>query len=234
MSKIMLVFTAACCAFVQAAPSRQQQFERLAQQRFKAFFDGDKATYQRLVAPDAIFSYSNGRTLNYAQAMKELAPLATPGSYNFHYEDVQFRDFGESVLMVYTLVFHGPSGDYRGVESDCFARRHNVWQLVSVHGTTIPYPNRVSITADAAALDEYAGEYANSSGDYYTISHDGNQLMGQRNGYPKVPWLAESADVFYVSSDPTATRIFMRDSHGKIAQLVSVDVEGDTVWRRKP
>jgi len=234
MRKIILVFTASCCAFGQAESSRQQQFVQLAQQRFKAFFDGDKATYQRIVAPDAIFAYSNGRTLNYAQAMKELAPLAPPESYNFHYEDVQFRDFGESVLMVYTLVFHGPSGDYRGVESDSFARRHNRWQLVSIHGTTTPYPNRVPATLDAAALDEYVGEYANSSGDYYTISHDGNQLMGQRNGYPKVPWLAESAGVFYVSSDPTATRIFMRDSRGKITELVRVDIEGNTHWLRRP
>jgi hypothetical protein len=45
------------------------------------------------------------------------------------------------------------------VESDTFRRFKNVWQLVPVHGTTIPYPKRAAITVDRKRLDEYVGRY---------------------------------------------------------------------------
>src|SRR3954470_1680474 len=103
---VLLLITPAW-ALVQPAGSREKEFVKLARQRFQAFFDGDRATYQRLVARDVIFAYSNGRTLNYTDAMKELAPLAKPGTFSFHYEDVQFRDLGQCALLVYRLVFRG-------------------------------------------------------------------------------------------------------------------------------
>jgi hypothetical protein len=218
-----------------ASMDGQNQFVQLAQRRFKAFFEGDKAAYEQLVAKGAVFAYSNGRTLNYDQATSELAPLAKAGTYSFHYEDVQFRDFGESTLLVYRLILHGPpevGGDYQGLESDTFAQIDGVWKLIAVHGTTIPYPNRMSVSVDPRLLDEYVGRYQNAPGTYYDISRNGNQLVGQRNGFQKAPWLAESRDIFYVPSDPTATRVFMRDSNGFVSKVVRVEVQGNTEWTR--
>ena len=220
-------------AKAQKPSARQQDLVQLAQWRFQAFFDGDRVAYERLVARDVIFAYSNGRTLDYAQAMQELKPLAKPGSFSFHYEDVQFRDFGNSALLVYRLVFHGPDGDYQGIESDAFAWRDSAWQLVEVHGTTTPYPNRPHTVVDSRLLDEYVGRYEKAPGVYYDVSRDGNQLIGQRTGLDRVPWMAESNDVFYVPSDPTASRLFLRDSSGRVSKLVRVDIQGNTVWRRQ-
>jgi Domain of unknown function (DUF3471)/Domain of unknown function (DUF4440) len=217
------------------ATERQNELVQLAQRRFTAFLEGDKTTYEQLVAQDAVFAYSNGRTLNYVEAVSELTPLAKAGTYSFHYEDVRFRDFGDSALLVYRLLFRGPpgvGGDYEGVESDTFTRLNNVWKLIAVHGTTIPYPKRVSITVDPRLLDEYVGRYESEPGVYYEITREGDQLMGQRNGFQKVPWLAESSDIFYVTSDPTASRVFMRGPDGRVSKLARVDVQGDTEWRR--
>lgn len=226
------------CAQSRAGASssdRQRELVQLAQQRFKAFWEGDKTVYEQLVAKDAVFAYSNGRTLNYTEAMSELAPLGEPGTYSFHYEDIKFLDFGDSALLVYRLVFHGPpgvEGDYQGVESDTFTRLGGTWKLIAVHGTTIPYPKRLSASVDPKLLDEYVGRYESAPDLYYDITHEGNQLMGQRKGFQKVPWLAESSDIFYVASDPTATRVFMRDPNGDVSKLVRVDVQGNTEWRR--
>jgi ketosteroid isomerase-like protein len=238
-----------CIAFLLVAPSwtfaqsptgtaatdQQKELVQLAQRRFKAFFEGDKTAYEQLVAKDAVFAYSNGRTLNYAEAMSELAPMAKAGTYSFRYEDIQFRDFGDSALLVYRLVFRGPpdgGGDYQGVESDTFRRINKVWKLIAVHGTTIPYPKRVNIEVEHRLLDEYLGRYESAPGVYYDITREGSQLMGQRNGFQKVPWLAESSDIFYVPSDPTASRVFMRDPNGVVSKLVRIDIQGDTEWRR--
>jgi Domain of unknown function (DUF4440)/Domain of unknown function (DUF3471) len=218
-----------------AATDRQNELVQLAQRRFAAFFEGDKTAYEQLVATDAVFVYSNGRTLNYVEAVSELVPLARAGTYSFHYEDVKFRDLGDTALLVYRLVFHGPpgvGGDYEGVESDTFTRLNNVWKLIAVHGTTIPYPKRVSITVDPKLLDEYVGRYESAPGVYYEITREGNQLMGERNGFQKAPWLAESTDIFHVTSDPTASRVFMRDPNGGVSKLVRVDVQGNTEWTR--
>jgi hypothetical protein len=76
-----------------AATDRQNELVQLAQRRFAAFFEGDKTAYEQLVAKDAVFAYSSGRTLNYVEAVSELAPLAKAGTYSFHYEDVKIRDF---------------------------------------------------------------------------------------------------------------------------------------------
>jgi len=218
-----------------ATTDRQNELVQLARRRFAAFFDGDKKVYEQLVAKDAVFAYSNGRTLNYEEAMSELAPLAKAGTYNFHYEDIKFRDFGNSALLVYRLVFHGPAGeggDYEGVESDTFARVDDAWKLIAVHGTTIPYPKRASVKVDRKRLDEYVGRYESTPGIYYDITCEGDQLVGRRNGFQKTPWVAESTDVFYVASDPTATRVFMRAPNGQVAKLVRVDVQGNTEWTR--
>jgi hypothetical protein len=47
-----------------------------------------------------------------------------------------------------------------------------------------------------------------------------------------VLWLAESTDLFYVTSDPTASRVLMRGPDGRVSKLARVDVQGDTEWRR--
>jgi hypothetical protein len=235
-----LLFIAAGSSFAQpktgtAATARQNELVQLARRRFAAFFEGDKAAYEKLVAKDAVFAYSNGRTLDYVEAVSELVPLAKAGTYSFHYEDVKLRDFGDSALLVYRLVFRGPpgvGGDYEGVESDTFTRLNNVWKLIAVHGTTIPYPKRASIAVDGKLLDEYVGRYESAPGVYYEITREGNQLMGQRNGFQKVPWLAESGDIFYVASDPAASRLFMRGPNGGVSKLVRVDVQGNTEWMR--
>lgn len=52
-----------------AVTDRQNELVNLAQRRFSAFFEGDKAAYEQLVAKDAVFVYSDGRTLNYARRL---------------------------------------------------------------------------------------------------------------------------------------------------------------------
>ena len=231
---LLVVATAALASSTrQDGPqNEQQELVQLAQRRFKAFFEGDAATYRQIVAKDAVFAYSNGRVLNYTEALRELEPLAKPGSFDFHYEDIQFRDLGGGAMLLYRLVFNGPEGAYEGWESDTFAHRDQGWVLVAVHGTTIPYPNRANLSVEPKLLDEYVGRYAGPQDAYYEITRQGNQLFGQRSGFPKVPWSAESSDIFYVPSDPYASRVFMRDARGRISKLVRIEVTGNTVWTR--
>jgi hypothetical protein len=213
-----------------------QELIALSQRRFQAFFEGDRPTYERLLSSDAVFVYSNGRMLNRGQAMRELMPLAKPGTFTFKYEDVQFRNMGSSVALVYKLIFDGPPeiGHYEGITSDIWTSRNGAWQLVALHGTTVPYPNRTRVAVDSTLLGEYVGRYAMGSDVYYDITREGYQLMGQRNGFPKVPWLAESEVSFYVPSDPSATRIFMRDTNGHVSKLLRIEAAGNSVWTKVP
>jgi hypothetical protein len=216
------------------APSEQQQLTELARRRFAAFIEGNRAVYRAIVSADAIFAYSNGRVLTSAEAMRELVPIAPPHSYAFHYEDVQFRAFGTGAFMVYRLIVHGPPGigEYEGVEEDTFVRRPSGWMLVAVHGTTIPYPNRQSVQLDAGDLSDYVGRYVSEPNAYYDITEENGQLMGQRTGFPRARWLAETGDVFFVPGDPTASRVFIRDSHGQVIKMVRIEEGGNTIWSR--
>lgn len=238
---------AACLLGVSSAPrgrpndtaspmsrGEQEQLMELSRRRFAAFVEGDRTTYRKIVSEDAIFAYSNGRVLTYADALAELTRLAPPGSYEFRHEDVRYRSVGDGGLLVYRLVVHGPAGigDYEGMESDLFRRTGLGWKMVAVHGTTIPYPTRPSIGVDTATLDAYVGRYEGEQHAYYDITRRGTRLIGQRSGFDAIPWIAESNDVFYVPSDPTATRIFLRDEHGRVSTLVRIDASGDVRWKR--
>ena len=172
-----------------AVSGQQRELTQLSRRRFAAFLDGDRATYQEIVSPDAIFAYSNGRVLTFDDAIAELVPLAPPGSYEFRHEDVQLRAAGGGALLVYRLLAHGPGGigDYEGIESDFFVRRDGAWKPIAVHGSTIPYPTRPSVALDTTALDAYVGRYDGALNAHYDITRNGNVLVGQRSGFPAIP-----------------------------------------------
>jgi hypothetical protein len=63
-----------------------------------------RAALRDMVADDAVFMYADGRVLDKSQMLNEVAKF--PGGYDFHYEDVQFRNFQDSVMLCFRLVYN--------------------------------------------------------------------------------------------------------------------------------
>lgn len=205
----------------------------LSKQRFTAFAAGDRATLQQMIADDAIFMYSDGRSLNKRQMLDAVAKF--PGTYEIHYEDVQVRNFRSSAMVCFRLVYRDSTAldpqPIQYLETDTFALRNGRWLMVGVHGTAVPYPEAHEIAVTLAMLDAYVGDYE-ARDQHYTITRVGNQLFGQRSGYPKAQWHAESQDLFFVDGDSAGRRIFVRDEAGRVSQMIRVGPEHYAIWTR--
>lgn len=223
----------ACCSQTAGPSNLQDQIVTLSQQRFRAFAAGDRSVLQSMVADDAIFMYSDGRVLSKSQMLDALVRF--PGKYEFHYEDVQIRNFNDSVMLCFRLIYHDSTAlgsepiQYLGTET--FALRKGQWRLVGVHGTAVPYPSPHRVSLPTKLLDEYVGQY--KAGDYdYEITREGDQLFGQRSGFPKAQWHAEEENIFFVDGDTAARRIFVRDKKGQVNGMIRIGPEHYAVWSR--
>jgi hypothetical protein len=158
-----------------------------------------------------------------------------PGNYDFHYEDIQTRSFQDSVMLCFRLVYHDStaldSEPIQYLETDTFSLRRGRWLLIGVHGTAVPYPKPHRASLPTQLLDEYVGRYE-AGGQYYEITREGDRLLGQRSGFPKVQWHAEAENIFFVDGDTAARRIFVRDKKGRINEMIRIGPEHYAVWRK--
>lgn len=216
-----------------ARSNLESQIINLSQKRFRAFAAGDRGVLQDMVADDAIFMYSDGRVLNKPQMLEQVAKF--PGKYEFHYEDVQFRSFQDSAMLCFRLLYNDStaldSEPIQYLETDVFALRRGRWLLVGVHGTAVPYPNSHEVALSPSQLQDYVGIY--QAGDqHYEITSEGDQLFGQRSGFPKAKWHAESENVFFVDGDPAGRKIFVRDKKGRVNEMIRIGPEHYAIWHR--
>jgi hypothetical protein len=213
--------------------SLKNEIVRLSQARFRAFATGDRTALRDMVADDAVFIYANGSLLDKSQMLDGVAKF--PGGYDFHYEDVQFRNFQNSVMLCFRLVYNDSTAHdvetNQYLETDTFARRNGRWLLTGVHGTAVPYPKSHNIFLRPELLDDYVGWYE-AGNQKYEITKQGTQLFGQRSGFPKVPWHAETENIFAVEDDVAGRRIFVRDKSGRVSQMIRIGPEHYRIWRR--
>lgn len=213
--------------------SLKKQIIQLSQTRFRAFAIGDRAALRDMVADDAIFMYANGSVLNKSQMLDEVAKF--PGGSDFHYENVRFRNFQDSVILCFRLVYKDSTASdvetNQYLETDTFARRKGRWLLTGVHGTAVPYPKVHEIWLPPKLLDDYVGLYE-AGNQKYQITREGTQLFGQLNGLPKTPWHAETENIFAADGDIAGRRIFTRDKSGRVSQMIRIGPEHYRIWHR--
>lgn len=97
-------------------------------------------------------------------------------------------------------------------------------QVVAAIATAYGWPDfqpaeRTQIKLDHAALEKYAGVYEIQPGVDVTFTLEGDQLMTQLTGQPKIPVYPEGKDKFYVTVVDAEVE-FTPDATGKITSLV--------------
>jgi CubicO group peptidase (beta-lactamase class C family) len=89
-------------------------------------------------------------------------------------------------------------------------------------------PQKTEITVDPALLDRYAGRYEPAPGVAFIVSREGDALMVELPGVPKLRLRPESERAFFVAENTRVTVTFEADSDGKIARLVLRSPDGET------
>ena len=95
-----------------------------------------------------------------------------------------------------------------------------------------PAPQRTEVAIDPALLDLYAGRYEPGPGAVFVITREGDALMLQLPGLPKLRLRPESPRAFFVAENTRVTVIFEVDSAGRAVRLMLGSPTGDVPAQR--
>ena len=110
--------------------------------------------------------------------------------------------------------------------------RHLLRPAIPLAKPQAPAPQRTEVAIDASLLDLYAGRYEPGPGAVFVITREGDALMLQLPGLPKLRLRPESPRAFFVAENTRVTVIFEVDSAGRAVRLMLGSPTGDVPAQR--
>ena len=89
-------------------------------------------------------------------------------------------------------------------------------------------PQKTEIAVDPLLFDRYAGRYEPAPGIAFTVLREGDALMIELPGVPKLRLRPESERAFFVAENTRVTVTFETDSNGQVTRLVLRSPDGET------
>ena len=207
------------------------------QQLLDAIAPGDVKVWDSALAADAVYVDENGEIIHRADFLKQLQPLPPGVSGKITISAYSAQQSGEVTTVIHTddeeETYHGQHLTAQYLMTETWQRQNGAWKLLLVHAYSVLKEPK-SITLAAADLDVYAGRYSAAPDLIYTIKRDGDHLVAEREGRPRVALKAELRDVFFVSGQLRTRKIFERDSGGRVIGFVDRREGTDLVWKRLP
>lgn len=145
---VLLVLVASSPAGAQTRVNErtEREIRRINSEIAEAGLHGNKATAERLIADDYLYTGMDGGTRTKAQIIKDMQPLPASVKYSSRMEDVVIRDFGGTAVMGYRMVedveVDGQKSRTQYRSTDVFMRRGGRWQLIATHTSLIPAKNK--------------------------------------------------------------------------------------------
>jgi ketosteroid isomerase-like protein len=198
----------------------------LTEARFAANAAGDRAFYERLLAPNAVvvlpkhapqtkreyldeeFGQRTGPSTGPKATMSDFRAQVDGDTAVVTYKETEPTQVGEQVFEV------------RTERLDTYVRRDGGWRLLSMAIVEAPsWPDVAAI--DGRLLDEYAGTYRVAPAVDVVITNEGGHLMQAMMGQPKGELFPENATTFFDRTDsPLARTVFERDITGRVVAQV--------------
>jgi len=97
-----------------------------------------------------------------------------------------------------------------------------------------PAPRKTEIAIEPALLDAYAGAYEPGPGAVFTVTREGDALMIQIPGIPKLRLRPESPRDFFVAENTRVTVTFNVDAGGRVTGLLLKAPTGNVPAVRRP
>ncbi len=235
--KIVVLALAATCIF-QAAAAAENTGELLrsrTQQLYDAVAPGDRAPWERYADERASFTDENGVLRNKKELLDTLEPLPAGLSGSIEITDWRVTIIDNAAITTYVADEHE---NYYGQHlhalyrmTDTWLRERGDWRLVAEQ-TIALQQDPPAMALPASLLDQYVGRYAAAPDFIYTISRNGDQLMGASGGGKPQTLKAELADVLFTPGQPRVRKIFVRDAKGDITGFLSRREERDVIWTK--
>jgi len=196
----------------------------------RAVHTGDRATWDRLTAPD--FVYVEEGSLQTRDSF--LQALKLDGSEPLKIHDYTVSLDGDTAIVIHRddIPVSGPyersAGQYLMTET--WQRRDGEWKLHIIHIDAI-HTDPPSISLTSSQINELVGTYSAGSR-MYSVRRSGDHIFGHRVGRAEVELKAETRDVFYVPGETRARLIFERNRNGHVTGFVNRDENSDLIWTR--
>jgi ketosteroid isomerase-like protein len=214
-----------------AQSDAEQKLKRLEDEWLNSYLRGDKQTFVRIVADDFTRTDESGK---FATKAEELALVqAPPASVNASLtnQDMQVRVYGKAAIVTGRIVSKVQGGlNFQSRFTDTFIKREGRWQVVARHYSRVP-TERIAINVDSKIYDAYVGRYEIAANIVLDITKEGEKLMSQTTGQPKMELLPESEIEFFIKGF-TAQFVFVRDGMGRVTKLI-INQEGQRVTAKK-
>jgi len=209
----------------------EQELMRLEDRWLSSYLRGDKQTFDQIVADDFSRTDESGKFATKAEerALVQAPPNGVNASLNN--EDMKVRFYGDAAIVTGLIVSKVQGNlNFQSRFTDTFIKRGGRWQVVARHYSRVP-TERIVSKVDPKIYDEYVGRYEIAPNVALDITKEGDKLMSQTTGQPKMELLPESEIEFFIKGF-TAQFVFVRDGTGRATKLI-INQEGQRVTAKK-
>jgi hypothetical protein len=209
----------------------EHELKRLENEWLNSYLRGDKQTFDRIVADDFTRTDESGKFSTKAEekALIQVPPASVNASLTN--EDMQVRVYGNAAIVTGRIVSKVPGSlNFQSRFTDTFLERGRRWQVVARHYSRIPTERSV-INLDSKLYVAYVGQYEIAPNVVLDITKEGEKLMSQTTGQPKMELLPESEIEFFIKGF-TAQFVFVRDETGRVTKLI-INQEGQRITAKK-
>lgn len=200
-----------------------------------AIAPGDRRTWNRALAPNAIYIDENGTVMSRATFLRSLDPLPNGVSGHISIADYELHRSGNVALVVHRdderEIYHGIELRAKYIMSETWLVRGNEWRLAMVHAYVVTVdPPAIPLTP--AMLEAYVGTYTAGTDLAFVIERRGDGLVAGRPGGAMKPLLPEAPDLLFTPGQPRIKRVFHRNAVGQVIGF-SDQREGEEIkWRK--
>jgi ketosteroid isomerase-like protein len=207
------------------ASKDEQELRKLEDEWLGSYLRGDKATFDRIVADDFTGTDESAVFRNKAQERDVVQAPPPSIKSSLTNEDLRVRVYGDTAIVTGRIVVKTqlPGQAEIGFQTrftDTFLKRQAGWQVAARHYSRVP-PQRTVVKLDPKTYDEYVGQYELAPNFVLTVSREGDKLITQATGQPRLELLPESEIAFFIK-DFSALFIFMRGRNGEVNRMITV------------
>lgn len=213
----------------------QAQLRARDQALLDAIAIGDKALWDGALTPTAVYVDENGRVIERKTFLDELQPLPTGASGRIAISDYRLTLSGDAALVIHLddedELFHGVPLKAQYLMTETWLKQGPDWKLAMVHAYVLakdPPP----VVLPEGKLKEYIGRYEAGDGLTFTLTREGDHLVGQSGGGEPHPVLAEAPDVLFTPGQPRTKLIVQRDKAGHVSGIIDRREGEDLTWRK--
>jgi Domain of unknown function (DUF4440)/Domain of unknown function (DUF3471) len=204
-------------------------------ERLRAIAQGDRESWSRLTAEDALLVNDDGTLKGKAAVAASFPPAGQDVVTDL--QNIVVRECGTAVLVNYLAreveTFPGGTLESTVRRTELWVLREGRWQALSTQGTIVPTMRWNVVTLDPKLLDEYTGQYEWYPGKVDTVTREGSHLYSRLTGDSDKDELFAINDTTFFARDDSGFTIFVRGSEGRITHYVYRRSDGQSLSARR-